>query len=30
MRSILQIRNGPGQIIGRGAVKLVKAEVSLG
>jgi len=25
----LQIRNGPGQVIGQGAVKLVKAEVSL-
>jgi hypothetical protein len=27
---VLQIRNGPGQVIGQGAVKLVKAEVSLG
>ncbi len=26
---VLQIRNGPGQVIGQGAVKLVKAEVSL-
>ncbi len=26
---VLQIRNGPGQVIGRGAVKLIKAEVSL-
>jgi hypothetical protein len=26
---VLQIRNGPGQVIGRGAVKLVRAEVSL-
>jgi len=24
---VLQIRNGPGQVIGQGAVKLVKAEV---
>jgi hypothetical protein len=27
---VLQIRNGPGQVIGQGAVKLVKTEVSLG
>jgi hypothetical protein len=27
---VLQIRNGPGQVIGQGAVKLVKAEVTLG
>jgi len=26
---VLHIRNGPGQVIGQGAVKLVKAEVSL-
>lgn len=26
---VLQIRNGPGQVIGQGAVKLIKAEVSL-
>jgi len=26
---VLQIRNGPGQVIGQGAVKLVRAEVSL-
>src|SRR3990172_1275306 len=26
---VLQIRNGPGQVIGQGAVKLVKAEVGL-
>jgi len=26
---VLQIRNGPGQVMGQGAVKLVKAEVSL-
>ncbi len=26
---VLQIRNGPGQVIGQGAVKLVKAEVTL-
>jgi hypothetical protein len=26
---VLQIRNGPGQVIGQGAVKLLKAEVSL-
>jgi len=26
---VLQIRNGPGQVIGQGAVKLVKAEVAL-
>ncbi len=27
---VLEIRNGPGQVIGRGAVKLLKADVSLG
>ena len=26
---VLQIRNGPGQVIGQGAVKMLKAEVSL-
>lgn len=26
----LEIRNGPGQVIGRGAVKLLKADVSVG
>ncbi len=27
---VLEIRNGPGQVIGRGAVKLVQADVSVG
>ncbi len=26
---VLQIRNGPGQVVGQGAVKLVRAEVTL-